>query len=115
MPRRWPTVKLWWPRWAAGAAERATGAVDHGALAVHQVAVAAQEAALALAGEKAEVLRLGLLRHREAVAGGDRADLFLGHVGQRETEAAEQIRRQRREHVALVLGGVGAGGEQRPL
>ena len=44
------------------AAEGAAGAVEHVALAVAQAAVAAQEAALALAGEEAEVLALGLLR-----------------------------------------------------
>ena len=69
--------------------------------------MAAQEAALALAGEEAEVLALGLLGDREAVAGGDRPHLGLGQLGQREAEPAEQLRRQRRQHVALVLGLVG--------
>src|ERR1700761_6763397 len=89
---------------AAVAAELAAGAVDDGALAVDQVAVTAEEALLALTCEEAEVLRLGLLRDRQPVPRGDGPDLVLGHLGEREPEPPEQFRRQRREHVALVLG-----------
>src|SRR5882757_6654304 len=70
------------------ATQRAAGSIDHLALAVDQVAVAPEEAALALAGEETEVLRLGLLRHREAMAGGDGAHFLLGHLGEREAEPA---------------------------
>ena len=76
--------------------------------------MAAQEAALALAGEEAEVLALGLAGDGEAVAGGDLADLGLGQLGEREAEAAEQLRRQRGEHVALVLGASAAAASSGP-
>src|SRR4051794_10926215 len=89
---------------AAMAAEGAAGGVEDRAVALAQAAVAAEEAALALAGEEAEVLALGLAGDGEVVAGGDLADLGLGQLGEREAEAAEQLRRERREHVALVLG-----------
>ena len=55
----------------------------------------------------------GLLGDLEAVAGGDRAHLGLVQLGEREAHAVEQPRRQRGEHVALVLGLVGRGREQR--
>src|SRR6476661_334493 len=51
----------------AVAAERATPAVDHVAAAVAQTAVAAQELALAAAGEEAEVLALGLACNRQSM------------------------------------------------
>ena len=73
---------------AAMAAESPAGAVDDVALAIDEAAVAAEEAALALAGEEAEVLATRASSRREAVAGGDGADLVLGHLGQREAEAA---------------------------
>src|ERR1700746_1497091 len=74
--------------------------------------MAAQEALLALAGEEAEVLALGLLRNRETVAGGDLAHLRLVQLGERGTQTIEYRRRQRREHVALVLVAVGGSCEQ---
>ena len=112
MPRRWPTVKLWWPRWRPSGGRRGRRRRPRGR---PRLPWRRRKPLLALAGEEAEVLGLGLLRDREAVAGGDGADLVLGHLGEREAEPAEQLRRQRREHVALVLGRVGAVGEQRPL
>ena len=111
MPRRWPTVKLWWPRWRPSLRPaRSTTAPSRST----RLPWRRRKPLLALAGEEAEVLGLGLLRDREAVPGGDRAHLVLGHLGEREAEPAEQVRRQRGEHVALVLGGVDAGREQRP-
>jgi hypothetical protein len=53
---------------AAVAAERRAGAVEDGRPRGREAAVTAQEAALALAGEEAEVLALGLAGDREAVA-----------------------------------------------
>ena len=100
---------------AAVAADRAPGAVEDGAGGVAKTAVAAQEPALALAGEEAEVLALGLARDRQPVAGGDLPHLGLGQLGEREAKPAEQLGRQRRQHVALVLGAVGGGGEQRAV
>ena len=77
--------------------------------------MAAQEGALALAGEEAEVLALGLSRHRQPVAGGE-----LAHLGLRSSASGKRSRPssaggERREHVGLVLGGVGGGREQRAL
>ena len=59
IPRRWPTVKSWWPRWLPSTRPLA---VDDLALAVREAAVAGEERALALAGEEAEVLALGARR-----------------------------------------------------
>ena len=100
---------------AAVAADHAARAVEDVALAVVEVAVAPQESGLALAGEEAEVLALGLAGDREFVAGCDLPHLGLGQLGQRETEPRQHRRRQAGEHVALVLGRVGAGGEQRAV
>ena len=100
---------------AAMAAELAAGAVDDVSLAFQEAAVAAQEVGLALAGEEAEVLALGLAGDREGVAGGDLPHLRLGQLGQREADALEDRRRQRRQHVALVLLRVRRRGEQQPL
>ena len=90
-------------------------AVEEIALAVAETAVPAQEGALALAGEEAEVLALRLAGNREAVALGQRADLGLGKVGQREAKPLEKLGGQGGEHVALVLGGVRGRRQQRPL
>ncbi len=97
---------------AAVAPDRPAGAVDQIALALAQAAVAAQEVGLALTGEKAEVLALGLASHGKLMAGGDLAHLGLGQLGEREAHPVEQAGRQRRQHVALVLVLVGGGGEQ---
>ena len=77
--------------------------------------MALEERALADAGEKAEVLALGRRRDREPGGGGDLAHLRLGQVGEREAKPRERARRERREHVGLVLGGIGRSDEQRPL
>ena len=100
---------------AAMAADRLAGAIEHRALALAEAAVAAQEPRLALAGEEAEVLALGLLGDGEAVAGGDLAHLGLAQLGQREAQPVQHRRRQRGEHVALVLVAVRGGGEQRTV
>ena len=89
------------------------GAVEQITLALAQATVATQEVSLALAGEEAEVLALGLLCHGQSVMGGDLPHFGLGQLGQREAHATENCRRQRREHVALVLVLVGGGGKQR--
>ena len=55
--------------------------------------MAAQERALALAGEEAEVLALGACAATgEPGAGGDLAHLGLGQLGEREAQPAEQSR-----------------------
>ena len=77
--------------------------------------MAGEERALALAGEEAEVLALALGGHRQARGGGELAHLGLRQVGEREAQPLERRGSQRREHVGLVLGGVGGRGEQRAL
>src|SRR4051794_24574548 len=91
---------------AAVAPDPTPAGVEEPALAVTESAVVAQELALALAREEAEVLALGLRGHGEAVLGGDLAHPALLEPGERKAQRAEQLRRQLREHVALVLGGV---------
>ena len=105
-------MKLWWPEWEPSALP---GAVDDVPGTLPEAAVAGEEALLALPGEEAEVLALGLFRDREAVTLGDLPHLRLAEMGEREAEPPQQLRRQRREHVALVLGVVVGGGQQRPV
>ena len=95
-------------------AQPAAAAIDDLPGALRQAAVAGEEGALALAGEKAQVLALGLARHRQPRAGGELAHLGLGELGEREAKARERFRSQSREHVGLILGGVGGGAQQGP-
>ena len=77
--------------------------------------MAGEEAALALAREEAEVLTLGASGDRDPGVGGDPPHLALAQSAEREAQPAEQRRRQRGEHVALVLAVVGRRREQRPM
>ena len=74
----------------------------------------AEEGALSLAGQEAEVLALALGGDRQAGAGGQLAHLGLRQVGEREAKRGQRIRAERGEHVRLVLGRVGRRREQRP-
>src|SRR3954447_1627162 len=64
--------------------------IDHVARALLETGVTAQELALALTGEEAEVLALGTTRHLEPGLRGDGAHLGLGQLAQREAKAAER-------------------------
>jgi hypothetical protein len=77
--------------------------------------VAGEERALALAGKETEVLALGLARDREPGPGRDLAHLGLRQLGEREAHQCERFRRERGEHVGLILGRVGGAGKQRPV
>jgi hypothetical protein len=97
---------------AAVAAEQAAGGVDEVAWAVGQPAVAGEEGRLAGAGEEAQVLRVGPPRDREAGLGGQLAHLRLGQLAEREPQPRERLRRDRRQHVRLVLRRVGRRPQQ---
>ena len=71
---------------AAVAAELAPGAVDDRARAVADAAVAGEERGLAGAGEEAEVLGLALVGHGQPRRAGERADLRLGQLAEREAQ-----------------------------
>src|SRR3712207_8470778 len=60
----------------------------------------------------AEVLGFATVGHREAGLAGDRAHRRLVELAQREAHARQRARREAREHVGLVLGGVGGGAQQ---
>ena len=79
---------------------------------VVQPRVAGQEARLARAGQEAEVLGLGAASHRQLGRRGQRAHLGLGQLGQREPHPRQRRRRQRGEHVGLVLRRVGGDAQQ---
>src|SRR5689334_24452312 len=100
---------------AAVASEPPSRAVEEVALALVHAAVSLQEVGLALTGEEAEVLTLGLARDGEVMAGGDLAHLRLGQLGERKAQSPEHRRRQRRQHVALVLLLVGRRGQEGAL
>ena len=106
-PRRWPTVKSWWPRWLAEDAARAVDDLPWRSL---EPAVAREERALALAGEEAEVLALGLAGDLEAGRGRDLAHLAacVSSASGKRSRASDAGRRPG-EHVGLVLGRVGGG------
>ena len=57
-------------------------------------------------GDEADVVAVGLLRHREAPGGGLLAHLRLGRVAQGEEGPGELVGVEHAEHVRLVLGGV---------
>ena len=101
---------------AAVAADGAAGAVEHVALALAQAAVAAQEARACPGrrGSRGPGSRACLATARPWRAAISRTSGLVSSVSGKR-EPAEQRRRQRREHVALVLGLVGGGGEQRPV
>src|SRR5512132_872181 len=86
--------------------------VDHVARAPLEPGVAAEELALALPGEEAEVLALRATRNLEARPGRDLADLGLGQLAQGETQARQGSRAQPREHVGLILGSIGWARQQ---
>ncbi len=65
------------------------------------------------AREEAEVLRVALARHGEPRLGGDLAHLALLQLAEREAQAAQRVRRETGEHVALVLGEVRGCHQQR--
>ena len=111
-PRRWPTVKRCWPRWLA---EHGSVQVDDRPGPVAQAAVAAQEARPVGPGQEAQVLGIGLARHRQPGSGGDPPDLGLGQLAQREAHPRQRRRRQRSQHVGLVLGRIGGGAQQRAV
>ncbi len=67
------------------------------------------------AGEEAEVLRVAAPGDREARLAGELAHLGLLELAEREAQARERGGREPGEHVALVLGGVGCGPQQRAL
>ena len=96
----------------AVAAEHAAGGVDEVAGPLGEIAVTSQERGLAGAGEEAQILRFGLRRHRQAGVGGQRADLRLGQLAEREPQARERGRGDRGQHVGLVLGRVGGSAQQ---
>ena len=79
------------------------GAVDDRTGALAQAPVAGEERALAGAGEEAQVLRLALVRDRQPGGAGELAHLRLAQLAEREPQPRERGRRERGEHVALVL------------
>src|SRR5262249_44088713 len=91
----------------------AARAIHHLSGAIAEPRVTAEELALALAGEKAEVLALGPPRDLET--GGARlgADPELGQLAEGEPEARQRRGSQSGEHVRLVLRWVRGRCEQR--
>src|SRR5919106_563185 len=97
---------------AAVGPDPATGPVDDLAGALIEPGVPAQELALSLTGEEAEVLALGPARHLELRAGGNLTHLRLGELAEREAKAGERGRAKAGEHVGLILGVVHRRREQ---
>ena len=81
--------------------------------AVGETSVALEEARPVRARQEAEVLRVGLGGDREPGVGRDPPDLGLGQLPEREAHARQGLRRERRQHVGLVLGRIGGGAQQR--
>ncbi len=76
--------------------------------------VAAEERAVVVAGEEARLLALGALRSVESGPLRLRARLRLVLPAEREPDAAELRRVEAREHVRLVLRGIGAAVQEQP-
>ena len=75
--------------------------------------MALEEVAVAGAREKAQVLGVAAPGDREPCLTGKLADLLLVHLAERKAHARERLRRERREHIALVLGWIDRGPQQR--
>ena len=71
-----------------------------------------EERAVVVAGEEARLLALGALGNGEAGSGSLVAGRALALAAERERDAVEQRRVDRREHVGLILGRVVAAGDQ---
>ena len=110
-PRRWPTVKRWCAAVAPERRARRRSTMSPGRS--RRPPWRARKRRAPGAGEEAEVLRVGLGGDRQAVLGGERAHLAAcvsSPSGKR--SRASDARRQRGEHVGLVLGRVGGGAQQ---
>ena len=100
---------------AAVAPEDAAVAVDHVTRARPLATVAGEEAVAIGAGQEAQVLRVGLVRDHEPGRAGAGPHLGLAQRPEREAQPRQRGRRDRAEHVRLVLGRVGGGAQQRTL
>src|SRR6185437_1720573 len=78
-----------------------------------QATVAREERLAAGAGEEAQILGVPAARHREARPPRELADLRLAQLAERKAQARERVGRKAGEDVALVLGGVDGGAQQR--
>ncbi len=94
------------------AAERAAGPVDDRARPLAHAAVTGEEGALAGPGEEAEVLRLALVGDGQPGLARELAHLRLAQLAEREAHPRHRLRRERGQHVALVLGRVGRRAQQ---
>ena len=88
---------------------------DYRPRCVPETAVARQKAGPVGAGQEAQVLRVDLARDRQAGTGGDPSDLRLGQLTERKAHPGQRRRRKRRDHVGLILRGVGRDSQQRPI
>ena len=75
--------------------------------------MAGQEAGAVGAGQEAQVLRVDLARHRQPGLRGDRPHLGLGQLAEREPQPGQRRRRERGQHVGLILGGIGRDAQER--
>ena len=62
--------------------------------------------------KETQILRVGLARDRQPGRFGDPPDLGLREVPERESHPRKRRRRQRREHVRLILGRIGRDAQQ---
>src|SRR3954452_169884 len=96
------------------AADAIAGEVDDLA-ARRRAAVAADEVLRARAGQEAEVLALGALRHGQVSRTRELAHLRLAVAAEREPDARELLRVEAGEHVGLVLALVDRRTQKRAL
>ena len=108
-PRRWPTVKLWWPAW------RPTTVPAWSTMSPGRSGSApwrARKAALPGPREEAEVLGLGALATISPASSASARTSGLRQVAEREAQPPHGRRAERGEHVRLVLGRVGGRAQQ---
>ena len=92
-PRRWPTVKPWWPRWRPSARpRRSTISPGRGRIPPWR----ARNAAGSGAGEEAQVLGVGLAGDRQAGLGGQLAHARLVQIAEGEAQALQRGGRRAR-------------------
>ena len=103
-PLRWPTVKWWKPR-----ARRATLAADDTISPgrVAEAGVAREERALPVPARKQRSCESAAPATGSSASAASARTSGLVSSAEREAHPGERLRRQRGEHVRLVLGGVG--------
>ena len=106
---------------AHGEMNDAVVAADHATLQIDDLAgldrlgpELLHDSGVVAAGHEADVLAVGLLRHRQVEALGQRPRLALGQMAERKAQVVELLLRRAEQEVALIACRIGAAMQFRP-